>query len=129
MKTDKQLVEWFEHLYKSMAIYLWGANAEPITQKLTNNLYSWFGSKTYNATYFSNKLKEGKGKIGADCSGAFYPVSGFDATASNYYDKCKVRGLIVKLPRDKVCMVFKRNLTGRITHVGLYCGNGYTGLR
>ena len=34
--TDGQLKEWFEYLYKSKAIYLWGANSEVITPKLNS---------------------------------------------------------------------------------------------
>jgi len=124
--TNKQLLEWFEYLWQSKAIYLWGANSEKITKKLTDKLYSWFASKKYNKAYYDNKLKEGEGKIGADCSGSFYPISGFDTTADGYYHKCKEKGSIVKTPRQKVCQVFHRSLTGDITHIGLYCGNGYT---
>ena len=124
--TDRQLLEWFEYLNNSKAIYVWGANSEKITRKLMDKLYSWFASKTYDRAYYDNKLKEGEGKIGADCSGSFYPISGFDTTASGYYGKCGVKGYIGKLPRHKVCQVFKKNLSGKITHIGLYDGDGYT---
>jgi hypothetical protein len=123
--TDKQLVEWFECLYQSKAIFLWGANCEIITKKLTDKLFSWLGSKSYPKEYYDGKLKEGEGKIGADCSGSFYHVSGFDTTASGYYNRCADKDLIVKIPRSKVCQVFKKS-GGKITHIGLYCGNGYT---
>lgn len=126
MATDKQLVEWFEDLYKNKAIYLWGANGEEITKKLTDKLFNWFGSKTYSQKYYDAKLIEGINKIGADCSGAFKPISGFDTTAQGYYGRCTEKGSIVKIPRDKACQVFHKNLSGRITHIGLYCGNGYT---
>lgn len=126
MKTDKQLVEWFEKLHQEKAIYLWGANSEIITKSLTDKLFTWFGSKTYDKGYYDNKFKEGFAKIGADCSGSFKPISGFDTTAQGYYNSCKEKGLISKIPMNKVCLVFRKNLSGRITHIGLYCGNGYT---
>jgi peptidoglycan hydrolase-like protein with peptidoglycan-binding domain len=124
--TNKQLLEWFEYLYQSKAVYLWGANGEKITKALTDKLFKWFGSKTYDKNYYDNKFKEGNGRIGADCSGAFYPISGFDTTAEGYYKKCTVKGIILNLPKDKICQVFHRNASGKITHIGLYCGNGYT---
>ena len=123
---DRKVVEYFENLYKNKAIYLWGANSEIITKTLTDKLYKTFKSATYTKKYYDNKLKEGIGKIGADCSGAFKPISGFDTTAQGYYDKCKTKGKIGQLQLAKVCLVFKRNLVGRMTHIGLYCGNGYT---
>jgi len=125
--TDKILLEWFETLHKLGAIYLWGANSEKITPKLTHKLFAYFGSKTYNLDYYNSKLKEGADKIGADCSGAFYPISGFDATAQAYYGRCKEKGLAVNLPRSKVCQVFRYSLLQRkITHIGLFDGKGYT---
>ena len=125
--TNKQLLEWFEYLWQSKAIYLWGANSEKITKKLTDKLFSWFGGKSYPKSYYDGKLAEGLGKIGADCSGSFYPISGFDTTADGYYKKCAKHGLIVKLPRDKVCQVFHYSFVQRkMTHIGLYCGDGYT---
>lgn len=124
--TNKQLLEWFEYLYQSKAIYLWGANGERITKKLTDKLFSWFGSEDYPRPYYDNKLMDGNGRIGADCSGSFYPISGFDTTAEGYYKRCAVKGSILKLPKDKICQVFKKGISGRITHIGLYCGNGYT---
>lgn len=125
--TDKMLAEWFETLYKTKAIYVWGANSERITRKLMDKLFSWFTSKTYNKTYYDGKLIEGFEKIGADCSGSFYPISGFDSTAQGYYGRCKESGSIVKIPRSKVCQVFHYSIIqGKITHIGLYLGNGYT---
>lgn len=123
---DRKVVEHFENLYKNKAVYLWGANCEIITKSLVDRLYNVFKSATYNRKYYDDKLKEGIGKIGADCSGAFKPVSGFDTTAQGYYDKCKTKGKIGQLPLSKVCLVFKKNLLGKVNHIGLYCGDGYT---
>ena len=107
------------------AIYVWGANVDTITKALVEKLYKTYGSLKYNKAYYNNKLKEGAGKIGADCSGSLYPVSGYDATASAYYNKCTEKGDISQIPKNKVCLVFKKNLSGTINHVGCYTGDGY----
>lgn len=120
--TQQAFVEWFEKLYTGGAIYLWGANGETITKTLCDKLFSWYGSATYNKAYYDSKLTEGKGKIGADCSGAMYKLSGVDRTAKGYYNACVSKGLIAALPKDKVCLVFNKSLT----HVGAYLGNGVT---
>lgn len=126
MKTVKEVLDWFEYLYSSGAIYVWGANGEIINQSLIDKCYKNYKSNTYNKTYYDNKLKEGKGKIGADCSGAFCKVSGFDTTAKNYYAKCITKGNIKNIPENKVCLVFRGSSPSSIYHIGLYCGNGYT---
>ena len=124
--TSRQLKEWFEYLWRNKAVYLWGGNGERITKQLTDRLYSIFRSASYNKKYYDNKYKEGVGRIGADCSGAFCPVSGFDATASGYYDRCRIKGAIGKIPHHKICQVFRKSLSGKIVHIGLYTGDGYT---
>ena len=119
-----EVVKHFESLYKNKAIYLWGANCEVITQELCNKLYRNFKSSKYDLNYYQNKFNEGKGKIGADCSGAFYTISGFDTTAQGYYSKCSVKGVISAIPKDKPCLVFKGTSTSKITHIGMYMGDG-----
>jgi hypothetical protein len=123
MATQKQLKEHFLSL--NGALYVWGANCQIITKSLMDSLYKTFGSKTYNKAYYDNKLKAGEGKKGADCSGAIYPISGYDATASNYYSRCTKKGSIDSIPKNKVCLVFKKNSKGTINHVGCYTGDGY----
>lgn len=126
MKKVNEVLNWFEKLYSEGAIYVWGANGEPITKSMIDKCYNNYKSSTYNRTYYDNKLKEGNGKIGADCSGAFMKMSGFDTTAKNYYAKCKTKGTISGIPTDKVCLVFRGSSPSKINHIGLYCGNGYT---
>lgn len=121
--TQAQLREHFLKL--EGAIYLWGANGQTITRVLVDMLHSRFGNSKYNKDYYDNKLKEGIGKIGADCSGALCQISGYDTTASGYYKKCVKQGGIASIPMNKVCLVFKMNSTGDITHVGCYTGDGY----
>lgn len=123
--TQKQLKEHFLNLGKKGAIYVWGANGQTITAELMTKLHRSFGSSKYNKEYYNNKLKEGKGKIGADCSGSLYPVSGYDTTASGYYSKCLEKGDMSSLPANKVCLVFRKNSKGVINHVGCYTGDGY----
>ena len=123
--TQKQLREHFLKLGSGGAIYVWGANVEKIDSKLMDRLYKTYGSLKYNKKYYDNKLAEGKGKIGADCSGSLFPVSGIDRTAAGYYSACTKKGTIKTLPENKVCLVFKKNALGRIVHVGCYTGDGY----
>ncbi|MBQ8662355.1 MAG: hypothetical protein IJ471_00700 [Eubacterium sp.] len=123
MITQKQLKEHFLGL--SGSIYVWGANCETITEAMIKKLYNCFKSSTYNRAYYDGKLAEGEGKIGSDCSGALYPVSGYDTTAAGYYNRCTKKGTIDSIPKDKVCLVFKVNSSGSINHVGCYTGDGY----
>lgn len=122
-KKDYEVVEWFEKLYKEKALYIWGSNGEVINKLLIDKLYKTFKSTKYDYDYYYNwKLKDGKGKYGCDCSGAFFPMRGKDLTAKGYYNECKDKNKIAKMPMNKVCLVWNKNLT----HIGLYCGNGYT---
>lgn len=125
MITQQKLKDHFLELGKKGALYVWGANGQTITKALMDSLYKSFGSTKYNKAYYDAKLKAGEGKPGADCSGALYPVSGYDTTASGYYKKCTKTGKISSIPREKVCLVFKVNSSGAINHVGCYTGDGY----
>ena len=124
-KKVSEVILYFENLYTDRAIYLWGANSEKITKELCDRLFKSYGSSTYNRQYYDNKLKEGAGRIGADCSGAMCPVSGFDTTAQGYYNKCSTKGNISSIPKDTTCLVFKGKSTSAINHIGFYLGNGY----
>lgn len=123
MSTQKQLKDHFLSL--KGALYVWGANCQTITKSLMDSLYKTFGNGTYNKAYYDGKLKAGEGKKGADCSGAIFPISGYDATAATYYTRCKKKGDISSIPNNKVCLVFKKNSKGSINHVGCYTGDGY----
>ena len=122
MVTQQQFKAHYLDLYNRKAVYVWGANGETITQELTDRLYKTYGSKTYNKTYYNNKAKEGKGRIGADCSGSIYPLSKKDNTAKGYYNLCSKKGPISSLPANTACLVFNKNFT----HVGAYMGDGTT---
>ena len=82
--------------------------------------YAAFKSSTYGLEYYLDKLNAGKGKIGADCSGVFAPLAGSDNTAAGYYAGCIRKGKIITLPVDTLCMVFKRDRSGHIYHIGWY---------
>lgn len=122
MVTQQQFKDHYNNLYNSGAIYVWGANGEIITKDLTDRLYRTYGSSTYNKAYYDNKYNEGKGKIGADCSGSIYPLSKADNTAKGYYNACSKKGSINNMPTDTACLVFNSSFT----HVGAYLGNGTT---
>lgn len=122
MVTQKQFKEHFRNLLEKKAVYVWGGNCEIISKQTIDILYRLYGSKTYNRAYYDAKLKEGEGRIGADCSGAFLPLSGADKTAKGYYNAAVVKGDIKGLPKGVACMVFNKNFT----HVGAYMGDGTT---
>lgn len=122
MVTESYFRQYYETIYRNGEIYLWGANHEVIDKNLTDRLYRSFGSATYNKTYYDNKLKEGKGKYGSDCSGSIYPLSKSDNTARGYYNACLKRGPITSMDKNRCCLVFN----AKFTHVGAYLGNGIT---
>lgn len=123
MVTQRQLKEHAVNMKN--VIYVWGANFQIISKELMDKLHSWYGTSTYNKSYYNAKLKEGEGKFGADCSGSLNPISGYDTTAQGYYERCVKKGRISTIPRDKVLLVFKENSAGRKIHVGIYTGDGY----
>lgn len=122
MKTQNEVREYA--LAAKDWLYVWGANGEELTQSLINRLYSDYGSTTYTYSYYSKKLIEGAGKKGADCSGFMLPLSGYDDTAQGYYNSCIEKDTIGSIPEDTVCLVFKKNKSGRMYHIGIYLGDG-----
>ena len=50
--TDKELIKWFEKLYKEKAIYVWGSDCQLVTKEHMNKLYNTFKSKTYDYNYY-----------------------------------------------------------------------------
>lgn len=120
MKTVKEVNAWWDRLEAEKALYVWGMNGEVISEKTIMTAYSTFKSNTYDWEYYSAKLEAGRTRIGADCSGAFMPLAGSDNTAAGYYSGCIRKGKIATLPEDKSCMVFKRNSSGKVYHIGWY---------
>lgn len=114
----KRYCKW---MFDAKAIYLWGADVEVLTSELLESLKKRFGTKHYEKISIENN----EGKIGADCSGFLRPLSGHDNTAAGYYKECTKRGDISKMPKDKMCLVFRKQ-EGIIVHVGIYMGDGTT---
>lgn len=107
-------------VYRATAIYVWGADCEIGTEELLKKKIEQFGEEHYR------ELSKARieGMICADCSGLFTPVSGVNMTAQNYYDRCAVTGPAKELPKDKVCLLFRKQ-SGRVVHVAGYTGDGY----
>lgn len=106
-------------------IYVWGMNFCTIISKQTiHDAYEKYKSKKYDRTYYENKLKEGEGKPGSDCSGMHYDLSGYDTTAKGYYEKCTEKGTFDSLPISNLVLLFKGKSPSDITHTGVYIGNG-----
>lgn len=123
MKKISEMQKHFQSLIDGRAVYVWGGNAEVITPEMIDRLYKAYHSSKYTRAYYDGKLAEGRGRIGADCSGAFFPVSGYDTTAHGYYGRCKEKGTIGSLPKSTPCMVFIKQ-GGRMVHIGWYDGAG-----
>lgn len=124
MAVKEEIIDaYFEALFLKGAIYVWRFNGEYITQANITKHYheEYYDTRLpqYSEGYYINKLKANEGKIGADCSGAFYPLSGVDRTAQGYYDDCVSKGGIATIDKTKSCMVFKGTPT-TIFHIGFY---------
>ena len=122
MIESKKVTEHFQKLYENRAVYVWGMNCEEITPHSIEIAIAQHSSSTYPRSYYIAKLEEGLGRLGADCSGAFYPVSHYDTTAQGYYNRCITKGSIKGIP-DKPCMVFVQGKK-KIDHIGWYDGAG-----
>lgn len=107
-------------VYRATAIYVWGADCEIGTEELLKKKIEQFGAEHYQ------ELSKARieGMICADCSGLFTPISGVNMTAQNYYDQCEFTGPASELPKDKMCLLFRKQ-SGRIVHVAGYTGDGY----
>lgn len=123
MIKSKKVTEHFRNLYNGGAIYVWGFNCDIIDRASIDYAIKVHSSKTYDKAYYEAKLIEGRGHIGADCSGSFLPVSGYDTTAQGYYNRCITKGKVSEIPSDKPCMVFIKG-SSKIDHIGWYDGQG-----
>lgn len=121
MVTQIQAVQYYLDLYLSGAIYVWGMNApEIITSKSIMDAFEIYGNKTYDRAYYEAKLKEGYGRIGSDCSGAHHGISGYDATAQGYYNKCIAKAKTTAMSDDKVFVLFNGKAENKIVHTGVF---------
>lgn len=116
-------------------IYVWNFNYPTIiTQDTINKAYKdWYHNMDgkvgkYDRAYYNNKLKEGDGKPGSDCSGMHYGLSGYDKTAQGYYNEApdKKKGTIDSLPIHNLVILYRGESSSKITHTGIYLGDGTT---
>lgn len=119
--SSEGVTRYCKWMFAAGALYVWGADCEVITSDLLDSLKRRFGTKHYQKLSIENA----EGKIGADCSGFLKPLSGKDNTAAGYYSDCIISGDIKKMPKDKMCLVFRKE-NGAIVHVGIYMGDGTT---
>ena len=91
-KTSKDNAKsYYQKVKKKGTIYVWGMNYPTIiTKESIEKAYRDNGTEKYNKSYYTNKLNEGKGKPGSDCSGMHYGLSGYDTTAQGYYKRCEM---------------------------------------
>lgn len=125
MKTQSEVRTYAVKCYNEKSIYVWGMNSGTIISRATiDDAYKHYHTAKYDKTYYENKLKEGAGHNGSDCSGLLYPLSGSDNTAQGYFNGCTKTGGMTTLPLDKVTLVFGGSSKTSITHVGIYLGDG-----
>ena len=126
MVNQKEAKKFYvEKVRDAGTIYVWGFNTLTIISKETiDKAYNDYHSTNYDRRYYDNKLKEGEGKPGSDCSGMHCYLSGYDATAQRYFEKCTKKGTIDSLPLHDLVLLFKGQSTSSIKHTGIYLGNG-----
>ena len=120
MISANGFVEYLETIFRATAIYFWGGNVEFGSKEMLEFKKKTYGKENYED--FTVEMIEGR--LCADCSGLFAPISGYDDTAQGYYDKCVEKGRIGQIPRNKKCLLF-REQNGRKVHMAGYLGNGY----
>lgn len=123
MVTQEEAIKYYMNYYNSKAVYVWGMNGDIISESTIQQAYKYCGNSNYPKSYYDAKLIEGKGRIGSDCSGMHFHLSGKDMTAQSYYNKCRTKGNIQTLPRNEVVLLF-RGKSSSICHTGIYLGNG-----
>ena len=130
---QKNSKKYYLKVREDGTIYVWNMNYPTIITKDTiDKAYrDWYTSskgnvKKYDRNYYNNKLKEGAGKPGSDCSGMHYGLSGYDKTAQGYYNEEPEdkKGTFDTLPLHDLVLVYKGQSASSITHTGVYLGNG-----
>lgn len=141
--TQQKAKSGYVSIRDLLTVYVWGFNFDTtITRESIAEAYKRYASSKYDKKYYENKLKEGEGRPGSDCSGAHHKLSGYDTTAQGYFDKCTAKGPLRTIPRDRVVLLFKgkslKNLPVKadgtylpedakkindISHTGAYIGN------
>lgn len=119
MISAKGLITYCNSIHKSNAIYLWGCDGEIGTKDLIDKKKKTFGASHYNG----KTVDLIEGKLCFDCSGFLTPISGENITAQSYYDKCVEKGAISQIPKDKACLIFRKQ-GDKVVHVAVYMGDG-----
>lgn len=120
MISAKGFETYLESIYRATAVYVWGADCEIGTKELLEKKIKQFGKEHYKDL----TVEKIEGRICADCSGLFTPISGMNITAQSYYDRCSVKGSVKQIPKNKKCLLFRKE-NGKVVHVSGYLGNGY----
>lgn len=122
---QKDAKQYYIGVKDSNPVYVWGFDYFTlITKESIEKAYKDYHSSTYDKNYYNNKLKEGEGRPGSDCSGMHHDLSGYDTTAQGYYDKCTSKGQFSTLPIKDLCLLFRGKSSNSIKHTGIYLGNG-----
>ena len=122
---QKQAKQYYINVKDSHCIYVWGMDfCTIITQETIDKAYKDNHTSKYNRKYYDDKLKEGQGKPGSDCSGMHHDLSGYDTNAQGYYNRCTGKGPFSTLPTRSLVLLFKGSSSQNITHTGIYLGNG-----
>ncbi len=119
MITANGVRRYCNAVHAAGTVYVWGMDGEIITEEAIETLKKRFGADHYKLL----DVKAIEGKPGADCSGMITNISGKNSTAAAYYDSCKTRGPINKMPKNKVCLIFRKE-NDKIVHIGVYTGDG-----
>lgn len=139
--TQKNAKKFYVGVRDDSTQYVWGMNTITIINKETiDKAYNDYHSSKYDRKYYDDKLKEGFGKPGSDCSGMHHYLSGYDTTAQGYYERCDRKGEFDDLPIKNLVLVFKGQYVEekvkdkygeettvkklKINHTGVYLGNG-----
>lgn len=141
-KSRNKAKKYYTKVKKRGTIYVWGMNYPTlITPESIKKAYEDNGTEKYNKSYYADKLKEGEGKPGSDCSGMHAGISETDTTANGYYhNHCTETGKFNTLPIDDIVLLFKGHYEEKeviqpdgtktkekvfsATHTGTYYGNG-----
>lgn len=122
---QKKAKNYYYGVKDSNCVYVWGMDfCTIITQETIDKAYRDNHTSKYNRKYYDDKLKEGQGRPGSDCSGMHHDLSGYDTTAQGYYNRCNKKGSFSNMPIHDLCLLFKGSSLENITHTGIYLGDG-----
>lgn len=133
MKTIKEMNSYFEALFALNSLYIWRYNGQVVTSQNIQDIYheehkanpnSKYDSNYYTKKYLEATKDPAHPRIGADCSGAFYQLSGYDNSAKGYYAEAIEKGDMSTFNPNVACQIFRGTSPEQIHHIGWYLGNG-----